>query len=403
MSRISRIRIYSGGGAALFNAAWAKGANDLLEDSSMKKNVAGQSIGVQMITASDGSAFTGGTTIYITLDNGTQTIGTVGSGICAHEGNGYHSYAPAQAETNGDHMAATFIGTGAIPVTVQLFTGFPQTVDNATNISAVKTVTDALPDSGALTSLATAAALATVDTVVDGIATDTGAILTDTGTTIPAQISGLNDPTAASIADAVWDEAIADHLGAGSTGSSLNAAGSSGDPWATTLPGAYGSGTAGKIVGDNIDAPISTVDTVVDGIATDTAAILVDTGTTIPAQISGLNDIAATDIVSAGPITTLSGAVVNVDLVDTTTTNTDMVAAAPTATENADALLNRDMSAVSDTTDRSPLNALRFLRNKYSVTGTTLTVTKENDTTAAWTSVLTTDATADPVTGSDPT
>ena len=39
---------------------------------------------------------------------------------------------------------------------------------------------------------------------------------------------------------------------------------------------------------------------------------------------NGLNDIAATDIVSAGAIATLSGAVVNVDLVDTTTINTDM-------------------------------------------------------------------------------
>jgi hypothetical protein len=37
-----------------------------------------------------------------------------------------------------------------------------------------------------------------------------------------------------------------------------------------------------------------------------------------------LNDVAATDIVSAGAITTLSGAVVNVDTVDTCTTNTDM-------------------------------------------------------------------------------
>jgi len=59
-------------------------------------------------------------------------------------------------------------------------------------------------------------------------------------------------------------------------------------------------------------------------IKTDTAAILVDTGTTIPAQITALNDVAATDIVSAGAITTLSGAIVNVDLVDTTTANTDM-------------------------------------------------------------------------------
>lgn len=64
-------------------------------------------------------------------------------------------------------------------------------------------------------------------------------------------------PTAAANADAVWDEAIAGHLGAGSTGAALNAAGGSGDPWSTPLPGAYGAGTAGKIIGDNIDATIS--------------------------------------------------------------------------------------------------------------------------------------------------
>jgi hypothetical protein len=75
---------------------------------------------------------------------------------------------------------------------------------------------------------------------------------------------------------------------------------------------------------------------------------------------------------------------------------------APTATENADALLNRDMSEVSDTNARSPLNALRFLRNKWSVAATTLTVTKENDTTAAWTASVTTDASADPIIGNDP-
>jgi len=60
-----------------------------------------------------------------------------------------------------------------------------------------------------------------------------------------------------------------------------------------------------------------------DTIDTNVDSILVDTGTTIPAQITALNDVAATDIVSAGAITTLTGAVVNVDLVDTTTTNTD--------------------------------------------------------------------------------
>ena len=74
----------------------------------------------------------------------------------------------------------------------------------------------------------------------------------------------------------------------------------------------------------------------------------------------------------------------------------------PTATENADALLNRDMSAVSDTNDRSPLNALRFLRNYWYTSGTTRTVRKEDDSTVAWTATLTASATADTITGSDP-
>lgn len=108
----------------------------------MKKNVASQSIGGELITASDGSAFTGTVTVYVTGDAGTQAIGSVGSGICTHEGNGYHTYAPAQAETNYDQIAFTFIGTGAIPATVQVFTSFPQTVDNATGIADIPTVSE---------------------------------------------------------------------------------------------------------------------------------------------------------------------------------------------------------------------------------------------------------------------
>lgn len=72
-------------------------------------------------------------------------------------------------------------------------------------------------------------------------------------------------------------------------------------------------------------------------------------------------------------------------------------------TSIADALLDRDMSAGTDSVARSVRNALRFLRNKWSASGTTLTVTKEDDTTTAWTSVITPDASAVPITGSDPT
>ena len=107
----------------------------------MKKNVAGQTIGAEMVTAADGSAFTGAVTCFFTIDNGSQTIGSVGSGICTHKGNGYHEYTPTAGETNGDHIAWTFIGTGAVPATIQVYTGFPQSVDNDTKISTLPTAT----------------------------------------------------------------------------------------------------------------------------------------------------------------------------------------------------------------------------------------------------------------------
>jgi hypothetical protein len=102
----------------------------------MKKNVAGQKVGIQMCSATDGSAFTGAVTVFVTGDAGTQSQGTVGSGACTHEGNGFHTYAPSQAETNFDHIAFTFTGTGAVPSTLQVFPTFPQTGDSFARLGA---------------------------------------------------------------------------------------------------------------------------------------------------------------------------------------------------------------------------------------------------------------------------
>ena len=102
----------------------------------MKKNVASQNIGAQMVSATDGSAFTGAVTVSVTGDAGLQATGSVGAGACTHEGNGYHTYAPATAETNYDLVAFTFTGSGAVPATVQIFTTFPQTGDNFARLGA---------------------------------------------------------------------------------------------------------------------------------------------------------------------------------------------------------------------------------------------------------------------------
>lgn len=136
----------------------------------------------------------------------------------------------------------------------------------------------------------------------------------------------------AEIADAVWDEAIAGHLGAGSTGAALNAAGAAGDPWTTPLPGAYGAGTAGYIIGTNLDFILSNV---------------------------------------------------------------------PTANENADALLGRNIAGGSST-GRIVSEALYPLRNLWTNIAGTYTVYQTDDTTISWTSSLTTDAAALPITGSNP-
>lgn len=103
----------------------------------MKKNVASQVMGAQLISKTDGSAVTTGTTtIYITGDAGTQAAGSVGAGACTHEGNGYWTYAPAQAETNYDQIAATFVNTAACNVTIQYYTTFPQTGDSFARLGA---------------------------------------------------------------------------------------------------------------------------------------------------------------------------------------------------------------------------------------------------------------------------
>lgn len=200
----------------------------------MKKNVASQTIGAQMITAADGSAFTGTVSAFVTGDAGTQGSG---GGTVTHEGNGYHSYAITQAETNFDHVAVTFTGTGAIPATIQVYTTFPQTGDNfarlgapagasvSADIAAIKaetasilTDTAEIGAAGAgLTALASQASVNTIDDFLDteiaailsAVDTEVAAILEDTGTTLPAQIAALNNLSSAQV-NAEVDTALAD-------------------------------------------------------------------------------------------------------------------------------------------------------------------------------------------------
>lgn len=168
-------------------------------------------------------------------------------------------------------------------------------------------------------------------------------------------------------------------------------------------------GSIGKLLVDNINATISSrasqtsVDTIDDYIDTEVAAIKAKTDN-LPSDPADASDI-------AGAFTTVNTKLDTIDdYIDTEVAaikaKTDLIPAAPaavsdipTATQNADALLKRDMSAVTGEASRSPLNALRFIRNKFSTTVTpgSVTVYKEDDVTEAYTKSLTTDPAAEPI------
>lgn len=152
----------------------------------MKKNVSGQFVGAQMINATTGAAFTGSVTVSVTGDAGTQATGSVGSGACTHEGNGYHTYAPAQAETNYDLVAFTFTGTGAVPVTVQIYTSFPQTGDSYARLGA---------PAGASVSADVAAVAGYIDTEVSAIKAKTDSLTFTVAGQVDANIQSVNDVT----------------------------------------------------------------------------------------------------------------------------------------------------------------------------------------------------------------
>jgi len=96
-----------------------------------------------------------------------------------------------------------------------------------------------------------------------------GKLIVTTGLTVATVTNAVTLPsipnnwiTAAGIASgalvaAVWDGSISGHTTGGTFGGALNAAGSAGDPWATTIPGSYTAGQAGYIVGTNLNATIT--------------------------------------------------------------------------------------------------------------------------------------------------
>lgn len=249
-----------------------------------------------------------------------------------------------------------------------------------------------------------------LDSVVGHLA-DAGTTATFDRTTDALEVLGAaTAPSAATIAGAVWNEALSGHLSAGSTGEALNAAGSAGDPWTTTLPGSYTGSQAGKILADilvdtgtTLDGLIQTVDTVVDAIKVKTDYLPSATaGAAGGVFIAGSN--AATTVNITGNITgNLSGSVGSISGITfptnfgSTVISVGGVVSADTVAVSGDATAADNLESYLDGTNFMPVDAHKPV---FNISGATLTVKKPDGTTTAYTRTLTTSASADPVTGS---
>jgi hypothetical protein len=166
----------------------------------------------------------------------------------------------------------TQVVTCAGGVTVPAATLASTTNITAGTITTTTNLTNA-PTSGDFTatmktSIGTAVAASAVASVtgnVGGNVTGSVATVTDLSAKFLSMIQLTSDtPGTASdyqftraAVETVWDVSTSGHTGTGSFGAAVVAAGSAGDPWATLLPGGYGAGTAGFIVGTNLNALIT--------------------------------------------------------------------------------------------------------------------------------------------------
>jgi hypothetical protein len=247
----------------------------------------------------------------------------------------------AAGEMNGDAIWIYIKDdtTGCIPFTCTLYTTGSLHDEVRADVAAIHVHIDDLHDTD-IPAIKSDTAAVLVDTTA--IKADTNELQTDwaNGGRLDLLLDGASAPTAAAVADAVWDELLADHVIVGSTSAGVAAAGGSGDPWSTALPGAYGAGTAGKIIGDNINASSAVISSNVSSIkdktdnlpaspaATGAQMDLVDApnATAVTAIQTGL---ATPTNITAGTITNLTNAPTAGDF--TATMKASITAAVPTA------------------------------------------------------------------------
>jgi hypothetical protein len=185
-------------------------------------------------------------------------------------------HAPTWYNASGSTLTAAQIATAVWTDTTSSdfsVTGSPGSI-LTTNLNATVSSRLAASSYVAPTTPPTAAQIATAvltDTTSTDLATvgSLGYMIGHSPSWYVAPTTPPTPPTVAQIASAVWTDVASTDFGVtGSPGAklfSIAGSGSTVDPWSVALPGSYATGTAGYIVGHNIDAQVSTRSTYAGG------------------------------------------------------------------------------------------------------------------------------------------
>jgi ABC-type cobalamin/Fe3+-siderophores transport system ATPase subunit len=246
------------------------------------------------------------------------------------------AYDPAKTAAQAGDVMKVSSGTGANQISLSSGAVTVGTNNDKTGYGLSSAAVQAIWD--ALTSaLTTAGSIG--KWIVDKLDVIVSTRLATSGYTAP--------PTVGAIADQVWEETLADHSAtSGSTAAALNAAGSAGDPWSTALPGGYGTGTAGKIIGDNVNATISSRSS---HSAADVWTVGTRTLTSFGTLIQDIWDKATSALTTAGSIGKLL-----VDNINATISSRSTYAGTDTA--GTTTLLSRIASALTITAGKVDVN-----------------------------------------------
>jgi hypothetical protein len=248
---------------------------------------------------------TAGLTVAVTLSKNGGTSAAGAGAAPTDIGNGLYAYTPTTADTNTlGSLILRATATGADPSikefnvilnspdvapsdsagTTTLLTRIPgvvqpQTGDAFARLGVAGAGLTALGD----TRLANLDAAITSRMATFGLPTNFVSLLIDgTGKT------ALQSAEHTAIATDVLGATASSYNASLTIGNKINAAASAGDPWSTTLPGAYGAGTAGFIVGTNLNATI-TSRMATFGLPSNFSSLLISGGggTTVGAYASG--------------------------------------------------------------------------------------------------------------------